>query len=133
MIEWENAIVAEFEGLATLLKTWVPKIDTGETSGRRRREAENSNSLAPGHLEDYTPQLLRCNQTLCVDLTSYIYESLPSSRYSTTNKHIYLADVDQRTLFSLQAVINDSVMVILQKMINSFTMLGCEMNTYWRL
>ena len=34
-------------------------------------------------------------------------------RYSETSKHFYLIDVDQRTLFSLQAVINDSVMVSL--------------------
>ena len=42
---------------------------------------------------------------------------LNPSRYSETSKQIYLIDVDQRTLFSLQAVINDSVMVILQMMI----------------
>ena len=42
--------------------------------------------------------------------------SQSSPRYSETSKQIYLIDVDQRTLFSLQAVINDSVMVILPMM-----------------
>merc|ERR1719341_1535923 len=95
VVHWENTIVDEFEGLATLLKTWYPAdaddldaVDIGDSSARRRREAEITSPLPPGH---YRPQLFR---------------------YSETSKQIYLIDADQRTLFSLQAVINDSVMVL---------------------
>merc|ERR1719204_519807 len=92
VVHWENAIEDEFEGLATLFKSWVPDLkyneDVEDTSVRRKRQTEEMTSpLPPGH---YRPQLFR---------------------YSETSKHFYLIDVDQRTLFSLQAVINDSVMV----------------------
>ena len=95
---------------------------------RRKRQTEEMTSpLPPGH---YRPQLFRCvtHEILvkgsfpCPPLFMYIAEeisvkgSLRSKslfRYSETSKHFYLIDVDQRTLFSLQAVINDSVMVSL--------------------
>merc|ERR1719234_372669 len=94
VIQWENTIMDEFEGLATQFNSWVPDfdldLDLEESSAkrRRRRQAENTSPLPPGH---YRPQLFR---------------------YSETSKQIYLIDVDQRTMFSLQAVINDSVMVL---------------------
>merc|ERR1719430_1358001 len=93
VVQWENTIMDEFEGLATLFNSWVPdpddhNVDVGDSSARRRRQAENTSPLPPGH---YRPQLFR---------------------YSETSKQIYLIDVDQRTMFSLQAVINDSVMVL---------------------
>jgi len=93
VVQWENTIMDEFEGLATLFNSWVPdpddhNVDLGDSSARRRRQTENSSPLPPGH---YRPQLFR---------------------YSETSKQIYLIDVDQRTMFSLQAVINDSVMVL---------------------
>merc|ERR1712032_943212 len=91
LVRWENTIMDEFEGLATQLNSWVPDfdvdVDLGDSSARRRqRQPENTNPLQPGH---YRPQL-----------------------FSETSKQIYLIDVDQRTMFSLQAVINDSVKVL---------------------
>ena len=110
----------EFEGLATLLKTWYPAdandldaVDIGDSSARRRRRAEITSPLPPGH---YRPQLFRCALELKLE------PSQSSPRYSETSKQIYLIDVDQRTLFSLQAVINDSVMVILQIMIEKMVL-----------
>ena len=116
----------------------MPDLDSEEevedTSVRRRRQTEEMTSpLPPGH---YRPQLFRYvtheisvkRSFPCPPLFSYIAEeiSVKSSlrskslfRYSETSKHFYLIDVDQRTLFSLQAVINDSVMVSLQIMISA--------------
>ena len=120
VVHWENTIVDEFEGLATLLKTWYPAdaddlgdADIGDSSARRRRQAEITSPLPPGH---YRPQLFRCALELKLE------PSQSSPRYSETSKQIYLIDVDQRTLFSLQAVINDSVMVILQIMIEQLVL-----------
>jgi len=62
--------------------------------------------LPPGH---YRPQLFRYSAEEISVKSSLRSKSL--FRYSETSKHFYLIDVDQRTLFSLQAVINDSVMV----------------------
>ena len=110
----------EFEGLATQFNSWVPDfdvdLDLGESSARRRRrQVENTSPLPPGH---YRPQLFRYNQTQKHKKDSKNQpQSRPSSRYSETSKQIYLIDVDQRTMFSLQAVINDSVMVIIQMMV----------------
>ena len=56
------------------------------------------------------------------NLKTLLSQTPPSPRYSETSKQIYLIDVDQRTLFSLQAVINDSVMVILQIMIEQLVL-----------
>ena len=64
VIQWENTIMDEFEGLATQFNSWVPDfdldLDVEESSAkrRRRRQAENTSPLPPGH---YRPQLFRCN------------------------------------------------------------------------
>ena len=113
VVHWENAIEDEFEGLATLFKSWVPDLDSEEevedTSVRRRRQTEEMTSpLPPGH---YRPQLFRY-VTYEISVKGS-FPCPPLFRYSETSKHFYLIDVDQRTLFSLQAVINDSVMVSL--------------------
>ena len=67
VVHWENTIVDEFEGLATLLKTWYPAeaddldaVDIGDSSARRRRQAEITSPLPPGH---YRPQLFRYSGT----------------------------------------------------------------------
>ena len=65
VVQWENTIMDEFEGLATQFNSWVPDfdidLDLEESSARRRRrQAENTSPLPPGH---YRPQLFRCNQT----------------------------------------------------------------------
>ena len=66
IVQWENTIEDEFEGLATLLNNWVPDaddldVDFGDSSARRRRrQAEITSPLPPGH---YRPQLFRCNET----------------------------------------------------------------------